>query len=148
RRSMARTGCLRLTASDPDPYPARMRRLIEYWRQLLAGDSSGCHAHVCQPDRALQLLKANLSSSQLREYEKYGCFEVVGGTTGRRYRIRHGDQMNVEQLDPKGRREQVLCFMPEGRLPEADVMLAQECALELFEDYALGVANKAPGLIA
>ncbi len=124
-----------------------MSRLTEYVRRLVADELSRHHARVCQENRALQLLKANLSPSQLREYEKYGCFEVVGGTTGRRYRIRHGHQMNVERLDSKGRREQVLCFMPEGRLPLGDVMLAQKCALELFETDVLYVANKAPGLI-
>ena len=137
-----------LTASDLHQYPAGMSVFLEYFRRLVARDSSGDHAFVCQEDRALELLKANLSQPQLSGYEKDGCFEVVGGTTGRRYRIHHGHQFNVEQLDSRGKREQLLCFMPEGRLPVADVMLAQKFALELFEMDALQVANKAPGWLS
>jgi hypothetical protein len=101
-------------------------------------------AHVCNEERALELLKANLSAAQLQEYKRSCSFEVVGGSTGLRYRILQGHQLNVEQLDVKGRRTCVLCFTPEGALPIGDVMLAQKLALELFETDALKVANKAP----
>ena len=42
----------------------------------------------------------------------------------------------------RGRRVRVLCFMPEGRVPLGDVLLAQKVALELFEADALRVANR------
>jgi hypothetical protein len=71
-------------------------------------------------------------------------FWRAGGQTGRRYRIRHGFQMNVKQLDAKGRPLCELCFMPEGDLVIGDVMLAQKPALELFERDALKSANKLP----
>ena len=67
---------------------------------------------------------------------------VAGGETGRRYRIRNGFQMNVEQLDNKNRPVRVLCFMPEGDLVVGDMMLAQKLALELFESDTLKVANE------
>ena len=97
-------------------------------------------------ERSIQLLKDNLSAAQRRQYERCNYFEVIGGTTGRRYRIRQGTQMNVELLDDIGRRARVLCFVPEGRLATADVMLAQKVALELFESEALRIAHKAPAL--
>ena len=97
-------------------------------------------------ERAIQLLKQNLSPDQLKQFERSGHFEVIGGDTARRYRIRRGHQMNVELLDKNGRRFCCLCFMPEGTLATADVMLAQKIALELFEVEALKVANKVPAL--
>ena len=52
--------------------------------------------------------------------------------------------MNVEELDVRGRRTRFWCFMPEGRLPVADIMLAQKLALELFETDAARIANRSP----
>jgi len=95
-------------------------------------------------DRGFQLLKENLSPAQRAQFEKRGYFVVAGGETGTRYRIRTGDQMNVEQLTKKGRAKRLLCFMPEGDLVEGDVMLAQKLALELFESAALEVACDYP----
>jgi hypothetical protein len=86
-------------------------------------------------------LKENLSRSQRLQYETCGYFDVVGGDTGRRYRIWHGSLMNVERLSEKGVRIK-LCFMPRGRLPIGDVMLAQKFALELFESEAVAIAKK------
>jgi hypothetical protein len=73
-----------------------------------------------------------------------GYFEVTGCDTGKRYRIRFGCQLNVEELDHRGRRVRVLCFLPEGSVPAGDVMLAQKVALELFETDAIKVAHKSP----
>ena len=55
-----------------------------------------------------------------------------------------GYQMNVEELDSRGRRRRLLCFLPEGRVPVGDIMLAQKIALELFESEALKVAHHVP----
>ena len=63
---------------------------------------------------------------------------ISGGDTGRRYRILRGCQLNVEELDPGGRRKRLLCFLPEGRVPVGDIMLAQKIALELFSRSAQG----------
>lgn len=92
--------------------------------------------------RAVQLLRQNLSPNQREQFDKDRFFDVIGGSTGTRYRIHQGYQMNVEQLTATGKRARVLCFMPRGQLPVADIMLAQKLALELFEDEAIAVANK------
>ena len=94
--------------------------------------------------RGAQLLSDHLSREQRSEYERRGYFHVTGSDTGKRYRIQHGQQMNIEELDERGRRVRVLCFMPEGRVPLGDVLLAQKMALELFEADALRVANQSP----
>jgi hypothetical protein len=92
--------------------------------------------------RSLNLLRQHLSAAQRAQYAKRKHFEVTGGETGRRYRITHGHQMNIDVFDEAGKRIHMLCFAPEGRLPIGDVMLAQKIALELFEREALAVANK------
>jgi hypothetical protein len=94
--------------------------------------------------RGMQLLTRNLSLAQRKQYAMHGYFDVIGGDTGKRYRIRHGCLMNIEQLDQNNRRVQLLCFTPRGRLPVADIMLAQKIALELFETDVLRVANRSP----
>ena len=94
--------------------------------------------------RGVQLLKENLSPAQRDQYEERAYIEVVGGQTGKRYRIHLGSLMNVQLLDSKGKPVATLCFMPRGRLPYGDTMLAQKLALELFEADALKVANKIP----
>ena len=94
--------------------------------------------------RGAQLLSEHLSREQRSEYERRGYFHVTGSDTGKRYRIQHGQQMNIEELDEHGRRVRVLCFMPEGRVPLGDVLLAQKMALELFEADALRIANRSP----
>ena len=90
--------------------------------------------------RGLKLLWENLSPAQREQHERCGYFDVIGGDTGSRYRIKQGFQLGL--LDKKGRTKAVLCFMPEGELPEGDVMLARKLALELFESDALKIANK------
>jgi hypothetical protein len=101
-------------------------------------DESGTEAH----QRGVRLLKENLTEEQVRQYEKHAFFEVVGGKTGRRYRIRYGRSMNIDQLDKNGRRVCGWCFFPRGNLVAGDVMLAQKLALELFEADAMKTANK------
>jgi hypothetical protein len=112
----------------------------------LLADASRRAADKGAHERAIQLLKQNLSPVQLEQYKRSGHFDVIGGDTGRRYRIRRGHQMNVELLDRNGRRVCCLCFMPESTLAAGDIMLAQKIALELFEAEAFKVANKVPAL--
>jgi hypothetical protein len=80
----------------------------------LLADASRHAADKGDHERAIQLLKQNLSPVQLEQYKRSGHFDVIGGDTGRRYRIRRGYQMNVELLDKNGRRVCCLCFMPAG----------------------------------
>jgi hypothetical protein len=92
--------------------------------------------------RSIRLLEANLSPAQRKQYEKFGYFEVIGGTTGKCYRIRHGYSMNIEEVLKDGSLGCRWCFSPRGDLPAGDVMLAQKLALELYECEALLVANR------
>jgi hypothetical protein len=109
-----------------------------WWRtvSLLCGDR--------RYRRGLKLLKANLTPSQLTEFLTYRRFDVVGGISGRIYRIRLTGARNVEELDRKGQRIRRLCFFPEGELVAGDVVLAQKVALETFEAEALAIANTFP----
>jgi hypothetical protein len=95
-------------------------------------------------ERAIKLLTSCLSPTQRDQYETHRQFEVTGGDTGRRYRVRHGRQMNIESLDEKGRLAQLFCFTLESEVPVGDVLLAQKIALELFELEALSIANRLP----
>ena len=70
------------------------------WRRLFAFlSTSGGSATA----RGAQLLKDNLSPTQLTAYRLSGSFEVVGGDTGRRYRIHRANLLNVAELDEEGR---------------------------------------------
>jgi hypothetical protein len=94
----------------------------------------------------MELLVEQLSPAQRVQYDRFKYFDVVGGDTGRRYRIRQGQMLNVEVLDSTGHRMCLLCFMPEGHLPVGDVMLAQKLALESFEVEVIKVARMSPPL--
>jgi hypothetical protein len=125
------------------------QRLLELVRRMGDDRRSACRVDLLSTEsqeRAIQLLKQNLSPAQREQFEKLHYFYVAGGDTGCIYRILHGIQMNVEQLDANGKRVRVLCFMPEGRLAVGDVMLAQKIALELLETEAVRIANKSPAL--
>jgi len=92
--------------------------------------------------RGTKLLKRNLSPEQLQQYKQHRHFDVIGGETGKRYRIRPGTSLNIDEYDAEGGKVTSWCFVPEGRLATGDVMLAQKLALELFEDDALAVASQ------
>jgi hypothetical protein len=93
-------------------------------------------------EKGVALLKHWLSPAQLAQYQKYGYFEVRGGDSGERYRIRPTHQMNVDELNEQGMRTAAWCFGPEGELPIGDVMLAQKIALENDEQATLALANR------
>jgi hypothetical protein len=90
--------------------------------------------------RGLALLKDWLSPTQLRSYEKHKYFDVIGSDSRAVYRIHHGKQANVEQLDGAGQPVCAWCFVPKGDLVPGDVMLAQKIAIENDERAALAVA--------
>jgi hypothetical protein len=93
-------------------------------------------------DRAHQLLEAWLSPAQLEQFRTSGYFDVIGSDSGKLYRVRHGRQMNVDELDSGGKPLTTWCFLPGGRLPVSDVMLAQKIALETDEKITLVIAHK------
>ena|ERR1700677_4066020 len=82
--------------------------------------------------RGLRLLKDWLSPAQLQ----------FGSDSRTIYRIHHGVQANIEQLDTFGQTVCAWCFAPEGDLVPGDVMLAQKSALEADERAAIDVAVK------
>lgn len=92
--------------------------------------------------RSLRLLRAWLSPAQSAQFAAKGYFEVVGGNTGKQYRIYAGASTNVCEVDEKGRPTVGLCFLPVGELPIGDVMLSQKIALESCESRALEVARR------
>ena len=92
--------------------------------------------------RALALLKDWLSPKQRACYERFRYFDVIGSDTGTRYRIHHGTQTNIEELNGAGRHVCKWCFIPDGDLVAGDVMLAQKIALETDERGALAVAHR------
>ena len=121
-----------------------------FWQSVWAR-IGGAHPAYIPPasDRppgvqALQLLVRNLSPAQRQQFARHEYFDVIGGDTGRRYRIRVGRTLNVAQLNASGGCVRMLCFEPQGQLPVGDVMLAQKIALELFESEAIRVANASP----
>jgi hypothetical protein len=92
--------------------------------------------------RSLSLLRAWLSPARGAHFAEKGYFEVIGGDTGKPYRIYPGAGMNVVEVDGNGRPRLGLCFMPQGELPIGDVMLSQKIALENCESSALAVARQ------
>jgi hypothetical protein len=122
-----------------------MGGLRQSLRDILCAIEAWVALPIDLPDeRGSRLLALNLTPEQREQYSKYCDFDVIGGNTGWRYRIRYGNAMNIQQLDQNGREVQLLCFAPRGLLPVGDVMLAQKLALELFETDALRLANRSP----
>ena len=95
--------------------------------------------------RGRRLLREWLSPDQRAQFDDKDYFEVVGCDSRRRYRIynrmTHRDATNVYEIDDAGRPKVGWCFLPDGRLVAADIMLAQKIALETNEHNALAVAN-------
>jgi hypothetical protein len=92
--------------------------------------------------RSLLLLRKWLSPAQREQFAQMGYFDVVGGDSGKRYRIYAGTSVNVCEVDQRGRLLEGLCFMPIGALPIGDVMLAQKIALETCEGEVRSVAGR------
>ena len=90
-----------------------------------------------------------LSPMQRAQFDASKYFDVVGGDTGRRYRIHYGKVTNVHQIDEAGQPVTGWCFVPSGGLVAGDVMLVQKIALETNEQTTLALANRfniqAPG---
>jgi hypothetical protein len=75
------------------------------------------------------LLKRNLTAEHASQLRRTHPFEVIGGATGRRYRILHTSSFNVDLLNEPGLCVAYFCFRPRGDdLPVSDIMLAQKNA--------------------
>ena len=81
---------------------------------------------------------------QRAQFDAEGYLDVVGGDSGKRYRIHHGTSMNVHEMDPAGHSKSGWRFVCDRHLVAGYVMLAQKIALETSENSALAVANKFP----
>ncbi|MCK1734046.1 hypothetical protein IVA79_08805 [Bradyrhizobium sp. 138] len=92
--------------------------------------------------RSLRLLREWLSPVQSAQFLTKGYFEVIGGDTGKQYRIYAGTAANVCEVDERGAPTIGLCFLPQGELPIGDVMLSQKIALESCESRTLEVSRK------
>jgi hypothetical protein len=66
------------------------------WFAAIRSVISGEHYRIAEV-LGMRPLNENLSPLQRHQYAKSRSFEVVGGTTGRRYRIQHGRLMNIEE---------------------------------------------------
>jgi hypothetical protein len=124
---------LRLTSSRPGE-----RSRVRAIRALFVN-----HGAEGTPEgRSLRLLRDWLSPAQRAQFAVKGYFEIIGGETGKQYRIYAGAATNVCELDERGRPTLGLCFRPMGELPIGDVMLSQKIALESCEGRALAVARR------
>jgi hypothetical protein len=92
--------------------------------------------------RSFALLRDWLSPAQRAQYARERQFDVLGSHSGKRYRIRCSQQMNVEELDDDGMIVATWCFVPDRHVPTGDVLLAQKIALETNEPATLAVANR------
>jgi hypothetical protein len=90
------------------------------------------------------LLGTWLSPEQRVQFDSLGYFDVSGSVTGKKYRIHCGVSANVQEIGENGTPKCGWCFVPDGHLVPADVMLAQKIALETSECAALAVANRFP----
>ena len=96
--------------------------------------------------RGLRLLRTWLSPEQRAQFDALGYFDVIGGVSGRRYRIYPGVSANIHEIGEDGAPKMGWCFAPNGGLVPGDVMLAQKVALETSECAALAVANRFPAM--
>jgi hypothetical protein len=126
-----------------------MQALLERARSQYESFFLGAWTEILNPaplkdaeEKGQALLKKHLTKEQLAQYEAQAYFEVTGGSTGVRYRINKGRQMNIHVLDKAGKVTHGICFLPAGGLCEGDTMLGQKLALELQENEALKIANR------
>jgi hypothetical protein len=114
--------------------------LQSLWHLLEGVPPPSDHAEA----RGYRLLLSSLSPAQRQQFLEHSYFDVVGGDTGTRYRIRDQHFFNVDELDEQGSgQRRQLCFAPAGNLPVGDMMLAQKLALELIESETILIANVA-----
>lgn len=95
--------------------------------------------------RARDLLISFLSDDQRRTYEEHNWFIVVGGRSGRRYRINGGTYAgNVDLLaaNDNNKVEARFCGHCDASIPLGDQLLAQKVMLEVDEPAYIALANR------
>lgn len=113
-----------------------MRRAAHHHREDLAKRKRAARV-------ARQLLMRNLSRQQRRQYRANKRFDVIGGTTGRRYRIREGHVGNIDVYEGERIIHRLCCHIPTD-CPTEDIMLAQALHLAANEDEFVRTANVHP----
>lgn len=100
------------------------------------------HAPDAQ-ERAQELLLAHLTPEQRSTFKKNGWFVVVGGRSGKRYRIAANDNLaaNIYVLDGEAVSHRLCAHCDLKTVPLADHLLAQKITLETAEDEFLSRAN-------
>jgi hypothetical protein len=83
----------------------------------------------------LRLLRQWLSPVQRAQFAEKGYFEVVGGDTGKQYRIYAGAATNVCEVDENGHLTVGLCFLPMGVVPEDRTGKSESRALAVARKY-------------
>src|SRR5262245_55889871 len=83
------------------------RRLRDVLANIVAAEAATYDWPPCvTPEadkKAERLLRENLSPNQRNQFDQLRWFEVRGGDTGKRYRIRYGQSMNIDELRKDGR---------------------------------------------
>lgn len=92
--------------------------------------------------RSKKLLEENLTLAQRQQYGTHLCFDVIGGESGKRYRLWERHCHNIEELDTQGHHVCLWCVRPGNGLPIGDILLGQKTALELYESDAIRIANR------
>ena len=92
-------------------------------------------------EKSIALLKEWLTPAQREQYDRHGDFVVVGGDTGRRYRISKPGAYSIAVLAGYGDVVDRICVVPEGITTDGDIMLAQKIWLEKDESATLDIAN-------
>ena len=90
--------------------------------------------------RAFELLFSCLTAQQRDEYEQNQAFTVISNK-GNIFKIRRGNQHNIDRYDILGNHIEKWCACPRGDIPIADTMLAQKMHLEHDEDALMRQAN-------
>jgi hypothetical protein len=91
--------------------------------------------------RSYDLLFRHLTDDQKNMLESENRF-LIEVKSGKIYEIRRGMHQNIYRLDGQGRPVEQLCCLPQGQVPEGDVMLAQMLHLMVDEEGFRKVANR------
>lgn len=120
---------------------AREQRDAEYRAEQERQAKIRAEKEKAKEEKARQLLKEVLTEEQDAQLTKDGYFELTSVKSGKRYRIKKGFSMNVEELDKDGKRLRSMCFHPNVHVHHYDNMAIQKLMLENDEEEARKVAN-------
>jgi hypothetical protein len=123
-------------------WPSRQIAECEWRARAVCGLFRSARNENSPEQRGLRLLRSWLTSAQLAQLDAEGYFNVIGGQSGKIYRIKLGICANILEVGAEGKPIVGWCVVPDGCLVAGDVMLAQKIALETFEYAALARANR------